>query len=74
MINLEKKLNKKVPATPPSKKTCSCAIPPLFLIFQAPPSGGGNQNLLPKGGERGRGPTYDRSVSILYTFSFQSYQ
>ena len=52
MINLEKKLNKKVPATPPPppKKTHSCATLPLFLIFQAPPSGGGNQNLLPKGG------------------------
>ena len=31
---------------------------PLFLIFQIPPSGGGNQNLLPptlKRAERGRG-------------------
>ena len=35
---------------------------PLFLIFQIPPSGGGNQNLLPptlKRAERGRGgPNY----------------
>ena len=29
------------------KKTCPCTIlPPIFLIFQIPPSGGGNQNLL----------------------------
>ena len=55
MINLEKKFKKCQPPPSPPKKTCSCAIFPLFLIFQAPLSGGGYQNLLPKGGGEGGG-------------------
>ena len=70
MINLEKSKYEKcqsptsLPAhthTPTLLRESASApyFHPLFLIFQIPPSGGGNQNLLPPALKQGgRGPNY----------------
>ena len=80
MINLEKINRKSVspPPPPPStfKNTCPCAIfPPLFLIFQVPPSRWYNQNLLlhfrKKGGEGGR--KYEHGI-IFNSFIFVRFE
>ena len=47
IVNLEKIKQEKYqpPPPPPFKRTCPCTIlPPPFLIFQIPPSGGGKRN------------------------------
>ena len=58
-----------MPAPHSFKKTCPCTIlPPPFFNFSDPPSGGGNQNLLPttfkKRGGRG-GPNYGQWTGNL---------
>ena len=49
------------------KRTCPCTIlPPLFKIFQIPPSGEGNQNLLPSPLKRGRGLNYGPTLANVF--------
>ena len=49
------------------KRTCPCTIlPPLFKIFQIPPSGKGNQNLLPSPLKRGRGLNYGPTLANVF--------
>ena len=75
MINL-KKIKQEKCQLPPFKKTCPCTILPTpFFNFQdPPPSGGGNQNLLPSPLKRGEGgPNYVNSSNSVKISGSPSY-